>query len=162
MGNVRCVGGMITKSDGKSYPIKKRVLKPFTSKTGYKIIDLKLDLRQHFCVHRLVLETFNPVAEMKKLQVNHIDGNKSNNVLSNLEWCTQIENMHHALEHGLFKPQDRFGEKHPFCKLTTNDVFKIRELLNQQIYTQHHIAEMFHVSDTTIHEIKTGKSRYHE
>lgn len=45
--------------------------------------------------HRLVAETFLPVIDGKDF-VNHIDGNKANNVLTNLEWCTPSENMQHA------------------------------------------------------------------
>lgn len=54
-------------------------------------------------VHRLVAQEFleNPT---EKEQVNHIDGNKSNNYLSNLEWVTRSENVKHAYLIGLKKP----------------------------------------------------------
>lgn len=53
-----------------------------------------------FKVHRLVAQVFLPNLENKE-QVNHIDGNKENNNINNLEWCTQIENMTHSYKIGL-------------------------------------------------------------
>lgn len=43
-------------------------------------------------MHRLVLLAFRPVKNSRELEVNHIDGNKINNCLENLEWCTSSEN----------------------------------------------------------------------
>ena len=50
-------------------------------------------------VHRLIMETLRP--NETTMQVNHIDGNKSNNNINNLEWCTPTENMIHAHRVGL-------------------------------------------------------------
>lgn len=47
-------------------------------------------------VHRMVLETFCPIKNSEELVVNHKDGNRLNNSLDNLEWCTQKENVIHA------------------------------------------------------------------
>lgn len=57
--------------------------------------------KDRYSVHRLILENFNPVEGMENLQVNHIDGNKENNKLENLEWTTCKENIQHAIDNNL-------------------------------------------------------------
>ena len=64
--------------------------------------DVKNGLKGPKMVHRFVAETFIPNPENKK-QINHKDGNKSNNDSSNLEWCTNSENTKHAWDSGLRK-----------------------------------------------------------
>ncbi len=66
-------------------------------------------------VHRLVAETFIDNIENKK-DVNHIDGNKSNNNIFNLEWCTRSENIKHAFKNGLSKISE--NQKNRFIKMT--------------------------------------------
>lgn len=66
--------------------------------TEYQIINFQTinNTKKTFRVHRLVMMAFNPIDNMENLEVNHIDGNKANNKLSNLEWCTTSENQKHA------------------------------------------------------------------
>lgn len=70
---------------------------------GYKCVDLyKNNQRKHFKVHKLVYMTF--IGEYNyKLDINHIDGNKENNNINNLEVCTRKENLEHAVRLGLNK-----------------------------------------------------------
>lgn len=159
LGEIRTVGGTIIRKDGKPYRIRDKKLTPHRLKSGYLIFDFKTDINKKLLLHRVVLETFSPTEDMENLQVNHIDGNKANNNLNNLEWSTRKENMQHAMMLGLFNPQNRNNEKHPMCKLSNEQVKEIRELLKLKIYTQHQIAKDYNVSDCTISEIKTGRKR---
>ena len=159
LGRIRCIGGTFVRKDNKPYTLKALVLKPFISNCNYEILTLNLDINKKVLIHRAVLETFNPVENMENLQVNHIDGNKRNNVLSNLKWVTREENMQHAMKKGLFNPQNRTGEKHPMCKLTTKQVKEIREKIKSGNFTQRELAKEYNVSDCTISKIKIKKAR---
>lgn len=95
-GFVRSLERTTYKATGeKHYSRPTKVLKFGYSTDGYSLVVLckegKMYTRR---VHRLVIETFNPTSDIS-LQVNHIDHNKANNNLSNLEWCTNRENSIH-------------------------------------------------------------------
>lgn len=81
-----------------------KVLKQTVSRKGYSSISTRIGGRNGKCynlrIHRLVAEAFIPNPDVKD-QVNHIDGDKLNNHVDNLEWNTQFENMQHAFRLGL-------------------------------------------------------------
>lgn len=74
-------------------------LKPFTNNKGYLMVDLQGKKKT---IHRLVAIAFIE-NKNNKPQVNHIDGNKKNNNVNNLEWSTSFENQQHAWKKGLNK-----------------------------------------------------------
>ena len=79
---------------------------------GYPSVDLySCGERKTKRVHRLVAETFLPNPDNKS-EVNHIDGNKHNNNVSNLEWVTPKENCEHAWQSGLARPSYGMRGKH--------------------------------------------------
>ena len=88
---------------------RKGILKPFV-KNGYFAVNLIKDGKcKHFYVHRLVAKAFIPNPNNLKV-VNHIDCNKQNNKVDNLEWCTQKHNIHEAMKNNL--------ERHTEVKIT--------------------------------------------
>jgi len=94
-GRIKSITKVITTPFGK-YDMNPRYLKQQLNHKGYPIVRINIvDHKKTFIVHRLVAKTFieNP---FDKPQVNHVDGNKLNNHVSNLEWATNQENMAHA------------------------------------------------------------------
>ena len=86
-----------------------RILKSSYSNGGYKKVNLRSNnVVANAKIHRLVAENFIPNPDGLP-QVNHIDGDKNNNRIENLEWCTRGENMRHAAEHHLLCRPDSSG-----------------------------------------------------
>ena len=84
--------------DGQVWSYKRKIfLKPSKNNSGYLIVCLyKNGKRKNPLVHRLVLETYYPIENMEKLEVNHLDENKENNCLSNLSWATHKDNVNYG------------------------------------------------------------------
>lgn len=132
--------------DGKIINAKtNRVLHQYKGKNGYLICQFGGKTR---LVHRVILSAFIPQPKEKEF-VNHIDGNKSNNSLNNLEWCTRGENMKHAYSHNLKSSK---GENNGRCKLLKSDVDYIRKVYirGDHEYGELGLAKKFGVSRTTI------------
>ena len=106
LGNVK----RILFKNGK-YEIKKDKIKTKRiDKYGYDTVALcKNGKQKNYLVHRLVALAFIPNL-LNKPQVNHIDGNKQNNNVNNLEWCSNSENQLHAYQNNLKKKY--FGKEH--------------------------------------------------
>lgn len=135
--------------------ISGRVLVAGDDGKGYTHLGLYKDkICKTYLVYRLVALTF--IGELPHgLHTNHIDGVKSNNHVSNLEYITPLENTRHAIELGLV---DNNGEKNPNRKLSEPDIPKIRKLLSLGEMTQKQIGEIFGVSRHAISLIKTGRT----
>lgn len=117
-------------------------LKPQKNNKGYLRVCIG---GKFYFVHRLVAEKYIENPENKS-QVNHKDGNKLNNDISNLEWVGNLENRKHAIENKLHL----CGEACPWAKLTQSDVDEIRK--NKILSTQE-LANKFKVSISTIRDI---------
>jgi hypothetical protein len=111
-GRVKSLDRVIDTRNGKS-TIKGVIVNP-CGKPYLFVYLSKNNKSKYHAIHRLVAQAFIPNLENKP-QVNHIDGDKTNNVVSNLEWVTQSENMLHAYRIGLEKP--RAGSSNGWSKV---------------------------------------------
>lgn len=140
------------------YNKTRRVISQCYNRKGYLIVSLSGKMTK--TVHRIVAETYLPNI-YNKPQVNHIDGDKTNNRVSNLEWSTAKENMRHASLNGLINvdkhKENSQGENNNASKLTNNNVIKIRKLI--EVGTEDNIiAELYNVSTDTVRYIRCGKT----
>ena len=134
-------------------PKRKRIIqekiRTLVAVHGYLNCELwKEGKHKRYAVHRLVATAFIPNPEGKP-QVNHLDGDKSNNSVTNLEWCTASENEYHANETQLKRAYDRSGDKNP-------------------MYGKHHteqakqLIKAVHVGLKHTEETKTKMSKAHK
>lgn len=128
----------------------KKWIKTLITKNGYEVFCTRLQGRKGKAivlrVHRLVAMTFLPTPSKDKPYVNHKDGNKKNNVIDNLEWCSCSENVKHAFAMGLTKitrGPARFGSK-----LSIEQIQEIRE--NKHKETVRALGVRFGVHHSTI------------
>ena len=141
-----------------------KMLKPQRNANGYLAVRLYSGGGGHtFDVHRLVAHAFLPSPPgpvgpgLDQWQVNHRDGDKLNNRLSNLEWVTGRTNMDHAV---MLQLHAR-GIHNANAKLTPEKVRDIRSHYATGRFSQPQLARLFKVSNATIHCIVTQKTWRH-
>jgi len=146
--------------------ISKKIIKPSKAyapnkKNGYylRYYMSKDGKRGKVMAHRLVAMTFIGLPSDEKYCVNHIDGDKTNNNVENLEWCTLSKNIKHAYDNNL--KQKLTGENAPASKLYLNEVVSIYFLYKLKKYTLSMLAEMFDISVNTIQDIVYRRSWKH-
>jgi len=128
--------------------------------TGYLQIVVSLGSRNKkkaFKIHKAVAETFIPNPENKP-EVNHKNGDKSKNDVSNLEWATSSENIQHAYQNGLMVP--RYGVNNQVAKLNKEDVAYIRShyMARDSAYGARALARKFNIDHGSILDIINGVS----
>lgn len=121
-------------NEGKIWSYRtNKFLSPSKNKKGYLHVTFTNNGKRYdYRVHRLVAMTFLDNRENKE-QVNHKDGNKSNNYLSNLEWCTAEENIEHGKLNRLFKPScynpPKFDGKGPQTAYVFTNVYNGKQFI---------------------------------
>lgn len=147
-GKLKSLKRIIKRNDGKYNHIFEKIMTGGKTPRGYTFHCLKIcNVKEQKYIHRLVAQAFIP-NPLNLPQVNHIDGNKSNNDVSNLEWCTSKENMMHAYNNGLSKK----GEETRSSKLTEKQVLEIRE--NKHKIGQEYLGLIYGVTKSCISGIQ--------
>lgn len=109
-----------------------KTIEPSASVKGYLQAHLRVGKkRQTVYIHRLVAEAFIPNPDNKPI-VNHIDGNKKNNDVSNLEWVTASENNFHAYKNGLKRPGGGGDHGQGFKKGIKDDPRNFHNILKER------------------------------
>lgn len=141
-------------------------LKPRISNCGYhRVVTYVQGKHKSVSVHRLVAETFLSGSGV----VNHIDGNKANNCVSNLEWCTASENAKHAIKTGLRDPKNAGATQK--SRGTQRGVNNGRAKVNEQIVREIRATpsaargdrpwEKYGISNVMYRNIQCGKNWGH-
>jgi len=153
------------KSKEREHPIytgqttinKERILSPTVNKR-YNMVNLRANgIIKAVTNHRIAAMHFldNPD---NKPYVNHIDHNKKNNHISNLEWCTQLENVRHMI--GAGRQVVLRGQQTGMSKLKNEDIYKIYEL-KMSGFGSLEISKRYGVSQASILNIFKGKTWKH-
>lgn len=136
--------------------IEPKIVKQWHGWHGYKRVGLSKDGKTTFkYIHRLILETYvGPCPD--GYEASHLDGVRTNNSLSNLEWATRKQNHAMKLIHGTAQK----GEKCPSRKLNNTKVLEIRQALSDGIKLSI-LSQLYDVCEATISSIRVGKTWSH-
>ena len=138
---------------------KNRRLSPTVNSNGYMTVRLTSKGKgKNEYLHRIVALTFIGPPPSAKHEVDHIDGNKANNRVSNLRWVTREENMKFAHANGQIHNK---GSNHALAKLNEDQVSQIRESFKAGRQTPKQLAAHFKVSLATIYSIVSNKTWKH-
>jgi hypothetical protein len=131
-----------------------RRLKATKYSNGYHVVCLYTDDgKERFLLHRLVLEVFTGQSSMGRHGC-HLNGDKSDNSLANLRWDTPAGNAKDNIANGT----RLVGQQLVWTKLKEPQVLQIKEMAQEGLVSQRKIAQMFHVSQRTVLDIKQGRT----
>ena len=158
------INGIITNYDISNYGNilinrKTKLIRKWSfDKDGYLITSLSINNHEYKCsAHRLVAKAFIPNPENKP-EVNHIDGNKTNNDVSNLEWATRQENIDHAIRTGLVNP---VGETNNSSIYTEKQIREACELMENPKNNPRYVSMITGIGRVTLYHIRKGNEWTH-
>lgn len=134
---------------GRVKDYKGNLKSTYINNKGYYCLSLYKDGKTHHpTLHRVVATAFIPNLESYS-QVNHIDGNKQNNIVTNLEWCNQRQNYDHGMNKFLYSK----NEDHYFAKLT-NEIVKCIPELYKLGFTRATVAKILEINPSSLEAIE--------
>lgn len=151
IGRVRSIERITTLQGGVRVIYSGQILAQSYIRGGYLQVHVDVGCRR---VHRLVAATFLDNPENKP-EVNHIDADKENNRVQNLEWCTRRENIDHVMSMGM----QRRGNTHGMSRISEDTAIKILQMDADMLCTQ--IARELSVSFHIVWKIRSGKTWKH-
>lgn len=161
-GNVKSLDREVAPNNRVPYWRKGKICKQSKSNLGYMTVGFTVNNKQvNKYVHRLVAEAF--ITNMNDYpQVNHIDCDKTNNRMYNLEWCTNSQNQIHASKNGLNKLHlhrvVHSGEKNGRALLTKEQVLEIKQKYIPYKYSAKKLSKEYNVSESCITHILNNTS----
>lgn len=154
LGQIKSLSRQVKRRSGTFHTTKEVIKSYRINSFGYVGVLLSINkVYKHYSVHRIVAKAFIPNPENKPC-VNHKDGNKLNNHVSNLEWVTYSENHKHAFRTGLMCQK---GERHASNKLKNKEVLFIFNSNKSNSL----LASKFKVCIATVSSIKSGNTWSH-
>ena len=158
LGKIRSVDRFVvhSKNGNKAFKKGKVFAVGFTNKALIVALS-KNGIKKSFLIYRIVAQQFIPNPENKP-EVNHKDGNRLNNKVSNLEWMTRSENEKHAYDTGLYT--SRKGIDHPMSITNESDVIEMRKLYNEGV-SKKQLATDFKMEYSNVCKIIKRKAWVH-
>jgi hypothetical protein len=161
-GNVKSLDREVAPNNRVPYWRKGKICKQSKSNLGYMTVGFTVNgIKVNKYIHRLVAEAF--ITNMNNYpQVNHIDCDKTNNRMYNLEWCTNSQNHIHASKNGLNKLHLHrvaySGEENGRALLTKEQVLEIKQKYIPYKYSAKKLAKEYNVSKSCITHILNNTS----
>jgi len=136
----------------------KEHMTPVKNHHGYMMVTLSNNGRRKTrTLGRIVLQAFEPLLNGKRLDAAHLDGDKTNNRLDNLKWCTRKENESHKKLHGTYQ----IGENAGSAKLTEKEVVEISRRHIPYKVSSYRLAKEYGVARTTIQAVINRRNWAH-
>lgn len=153
-GRIKALSYRYVNKGNKNTTITEKIRVPVINKHGYLMIGLSGSNGRVFKqVHRVVATAFIPNPFGKKF-VNHLDSNRGNNLIENLEWVTRKENMEHMVKAG----RSSSGSLHRSAKLDWAKVLTIRTLSSASKMSMREVAKKYNISHQAISQCVKNKT----